>query len=94
MFVQNTRQTSILKQLSKEQKFKLIGEIASLMISSDLHINYRLKDIRDIFMPAVGANQFRVYHSVAHGEHSKNLTNPSHNKNGFPVGFICWAYEK
>ena len=43
-------------------------------------------------MPAVGANQFRVYHSVAHGEHSKNLTNPSHNKNGLPVGFICWAF--
>ncbi len=73
--MQNT-QTSILKQLSKEQKFKLIGEIASLMISSDLHINYRLKDIRDIFMPAVDANQFRIYH----------------NKNGFPVGFICWAF--
>jgi cytolysin-activating lysine-acyltransferase len=73
--MQNT-QTSILKQLSKEQKFKLIGEIASLMISSDLHINYRLKDIRDIFMPAVDTNQFRIYH----------------NKNGFPVGFICWAF--
>ena len=69
-------QTSILKQLSKEQKFKLIGEIASLMISSDLHINYRLKDIRDIFMPAVDTNQFRIYH----------------NKEGFPVGFICWAF--
>lgn len=73
--MQNT-QTSILKQLSKEQKFKLIGEIASLMISSDLHITYKLKDIRDIFMPAVDANQFRIYH----------------NKEGFPVGFICWAF--
>lgn len=67
---------SILKQLSPEKKFKLIGEIASLMISSDLHINYRLKDIRDIFMPAVDINQFRIYH----------------NKEGYPVGFICWAF--
>ena len=71
-----TTHPSILKQLSKEQKFKLIGEIASLMISSDLHINYMLKDIRDIFMPAVDINQFRIYH----------------NKDGFPVGFICWAF--
>src|SRR5574343_1498135 len=67
---------SILKQLSPEKKFKLIGEIASLMISSDLHITYKLKDIRDIFMPAVDANQFRIYH----------------NKEGYPVGFICWAF--
>ena len=73
--MQNTH-PSILKQLSPEKKFKLIGEIASLMISSDLHINYRLKDIRDIFMPAVDTNQFRIYH----------------NKEGFPVGFICWAF--
>lgn len=71
-----TTHPSILKQLSPEKKFKLIGEVASLMISSDLHINYRLKDIRDIFMPAVDANQFRIYH----------------NKEGFPVGFICWAF--
>ena len=67
---------SILKQLSSEKKFKLIGEITSLMISSDLHIIYKLKDIRDIFIPAVDANQFRIYH----------------NKAGFPVGFVCWAF--
>ena len=67
---------SILKQLSPDKKFKLIGEIASLMISSDLHIDYKLKDIRDIFMPAVDKNQFRIYH----------------NKQGLPVGFLCWAF--
>jgi len=68
--------TSILKQMSVDQKFKLIGEVASLMISSDLHINYRLADLRDIFMPAIDCNQFRIYH----------------NNKKLPVGFVCWAY--
>ena len=67
---------SILKKMSPEKRFKIIGEISSLMISSDLHINYRMADIRDIFMPAIDSNQFRIYH----------------NKNGFPVGFVCWAF--
>lgn len=67
---------SILKKMSLDQKFKLIGEVASLMISSNLHISYRLADLRDIFMPTINCNQFRIYH----------------NSNKLPVGFICWAY--
>ena len=67
---------SILKQLSSEKKFKLIGEIASLMISSDLHVHYSLQDIRDIFLPAVDCNQFKIYY----------------NQKKLPVGFICWAF--
>ncbi|MDA9818003.1 toxin-activating lysine-acyltransferase, partial [Flavobacteriaceae bacterium] len=67
---------SILKQLTQEKKFHLIGEITSLMISSDLHIHYSLQDIRDIFLPAVDCNQFRIYH----------------NQKKQPVAFLCWAF--
>lgn len=67
---------SILKQLTPEQKIKLIGEIASLMIASDIHVLYHLEDIRDIFLPAVDCNQFLIYR----------------NKEKFPVGFVCWAF--
>lgn len=62
--------------MSPQNRFKIVGEIASLMVSSDLHINYRIADIRDIFVPAIDCNQFRIYH----------------NQNKFPVGFVCWAY--
>lgn len=67
---------SILKKMSPEKRFKIIGEVASLMIASDLHIDYRMADIRDIFAPAIDCNQFRIYH----------------NQNGFPVGFVAWAF--
>lgn len=67
---------SMLKKMSPENRFKIVGEVASLMVSSNLHINYRIADIRDIFVPAIDCNQFRIYH----------------NQNKFPVGFVCWAY--
>ena len=66
----------ILKKMPLEKRFKIIGEVASLMVSSDLHINYRMADLRDIFTPAIDCNQFRIYH----------------NQNRFPVGFVCWAF--
>jgi len=62
--------------MSPANRFKIIGEVSSLMVSSDLHINYKMADLRDIFTPAIDCNQFRIYH----------------NQNGFPVGFVCWAF--
>jgi len=59
-----------------EQRFKIIGEVASLMIGSDLHISYNLYDLRNIFIHAIDCDQFRIYH----------------NKKGLPIGFVCWAF--
>jgi cytolysin-activating lysine-acyltransferase len=67
---------SILRKMAPEKRFKIIGEVASLMIGSDLHISYNLHDLRNIFIHAIDCNQFRIYH----------------NKQGLPIGFVCWAF--
>lgn len=66
---------SILKKMSPQQRFKLIGEISSLMISSKSHEGYKIRDLRDVILPLVDKNYFKIYY----------------NKDGLALGFVCYA---
>ena len=71
-----TPETGILPQIPKNERYNLIGQIASLMLSSKLHRKYLIDDIGAMFLPAIHLNQFRIYK----------------NKNGDPVGIVTWAF--
>jgi cytolysin-activating lysine-acyltransferase len=68
--------TGILSKISNQEKYNLIGQIVSLMLSSKIHRKYLIDDIGAMFLPAIHLNQFRIYR----------------NKKGDPVGIITWAF--
>ena len=68
--------TGILPKIPNQEKYNLIGQIASLMLSSEVHRKYLIDDIGAMFLPAIHLNQFRIYR----------------NKKGDPIGIITWAY--
>ena len=51
----------ILTKMPLSQRNQLIGEIASLMLTSDLHRDYKINDIGAVFLPPIHLNQFRIY---------------------------------
>lgn len=71
-----SKETGILPQIANVERYKLIGEITSLMLASNVHRRYLIDDIGAMFLPAIHLNQFRIYK----------------NKNGDPVGLITWAF--
>ena len=68
--------SGILPKIPNQEKYNLIGQIASLMLSSEIHKKYLVDDIGAMFLPAIHLNQFRIYR----------------NKKGDPIGIITWAY--
>ena len=55
----------LLQQLPVDKRFKLLGEVTSLMLLSPIHQRYLVSDIGDIITPALDKNQFRIYHKGA-----------------------------
>ena len=51
----------MLEKLPQESRHQLFGEIIYLMMRSDLHLNYSVKDIIKNFLPPLDLDQFRIY---------------------------------
>lgn len=51
----------MLEKLPQESMYKLFGEITYLMMRSDLHLNYQIKDFVKNFLPPLDLDQFRIY---------------------------------
>lgn len=66
---------AVLNQLSPDKKYRLIGEIVSLMAASAIHRQFPIVDLTEIILPPVDLNQFRIYHDKANR----------------PVGFVTWG---
>lgn len=71
-----SKETGILPKIPKRERYNLIGQITSLMLSSDVHRQYLIDDIGAMFLPAIHLNQFRLYK----------------NKDGDPIGLVTWAF--
>ncbi len=52
----------VLNKVSPEKFHLLVGEIVSLFMGSKVHRNYEIRDVADIILPFINANQFRIYH--------------------------------
>lgn len=66
----------ILLKLPKHKRYELLGEIASLLLASNLHRKYLINDIGAVFLPPIHLNQFRIYK----------------NKAGDPIALVTWAF--
>lgn len=51
-----------LEKMPLDVRHKLLGEIVSLLLCSDVHRVYQIADIGAVFFPAIQRNQFRMYH--------------------------------
>lgn len=51
----------MLERLPEESRYQLFGEITYLMMRSQLHLNYRIKDVVKNFLPPLDLDQFRIY---------------------------------
>ena len=51
----------VLTRLSITQRHRLIGDVVSLLMASDLHKKYWIDDIGAVFFPPIHLNQFRIY---------------------------------
>ncbi|MDA7705621.1 toxin-activating lysine-acyltransferase [Rickettsiales bacterium] len=71
-----SKESGILPKIPNQEKYNLIGQIASLMLASKVHKKYLIDDIGAMFLPAIHLNQFRIYK----------------NNNGDPIGIITWAF--
>lgn len=71
-----SKETGILPKIPKQERYNLLGQIASLMLSSNLHRRYIIDDIGIMFLPAIHLNQFRIYR----------------NKEGDPVALVTWGF--
>lgn len=71
-----SKESGILPKIPKQERYNLIGQIATLMLASEVHKKYLIDDIGAMFLPAIHLNQFRIYR----------------NKKGDPIGIITWAY--
>lgn len=57
----NLEQVSNSQPFSLQQRLQLIGSITHLMISSPLHLKYKISSIPERFIPSLIHNQFRFY---------------------------------
>ena len=71
-----SKESGILPKIPKQERYNLIGQIATLMLASEVHKKYLIDDIGAMFLPAIHLNQFRIYR----------------NKDGDPIGIITWAF--
>ena len=51
----------MLSKMLPGDRYRLIGEVATLLIASELHSKYTLSDIETEFMVPIDLNQFRIY---------------------------------
>lgn len=51
----------IIDNLTPQNRFKLLGEVAVLMMQSELHCSYYILDIYNHILPPIDHNQFRIY---------------------------------
>jgi cytolysin-activating lysine-acyltransferase len=65
-----------LLKIPQQERYKLLGEITSILLASDLHRKYQINDIGAVFLPPIHLNQFRIYK----------------NKAGDPIGMVTWAF--
>lgn len=71
-----SKETGILPKMPKQERYNLIGQIATLMLASEVHKKYLIDDIGAMFLPAIHLNQFRIYR----------------NKDDDPIGIVTWAF--
>ncbi len=69
------KKQNILEAIAPAQRSRLIGDIATLMMQSSTHANYKIQHLSKIVLPPVQLNQFRIYHDAKKR----------------PVGFVSWA---
>ena len=65
----------ILNRLTPDKLSQLVGDITLLLTDSNIHRNFPLADVRDLILPPVHLNQFRIYHT----------------QEGKPVGLVVWG---
>ena len=66
----------ILLKMNSKTRYRLLGEVTSLLMSSDLHKQYKFSDLVYFFLTPIHLNQFRIYK----------------NTQGKPVGLVTWAF--
>jgi cytolysin-activating lysine-acyltransferase len=71
-----TKDNGIILKLPREERYRLFGEVASLLMVSEFHRKYLIHDIGSVFFPPVHLNQFRIYK----------------NKLKDPIALITWAF--
>ena len=71
-----SKESGILPKIPKQERYNLIGQIATLMLASEVHKKYLIDDIGAMFLPAIHLSQFRIYR----------------NKDGDPIGIVTWAF--
>lgn len=52
----------LLERMPLEVRHKLLGEVVSLLLCSNVHRAYQIADIGAVFFPPIQCNQFRLYH--------------------------------
>jgi len=58
---QNSSDKGVLSKLSAKERHRLIGEVTSLLMCSDLHRKYLVNDIAAVFLLPIDLDQFRIY---------------------------------
>ncbi|MET0100888.1 MAG: toxin-activating lysine-acyltransferase [Sedimenticola sp.] len=58
-----TDDQGVIARMPQAKLHRLLGEMVSLMLQSTLHRSYLINDIGAVILPAINANQFRVYRS-------------------------------
>ena len=66
----------LLKDLSHNDRCKLIGELNWLALHSDIHRQFKLEDQADLLFPALEHNTYQIYR----------------DKEGKAIGYITWAF--
>ena len=51
----------VLLKMNPKVRYQLLGEVASLLMCSDLHRRYLINDLGAVFLPPLHLNQFRIY---------------------------------
>lgn len=54
-------QPGILTKADPKARSRLIGDIATILLASDIHRLYSINDIGALFFPPIHLNQFKIY---------------------------------
>ena len=51
----------ILSRMTSNDRIRLVGEVTTLLLASNLHVKYLVSDIKSEFLTPIDYNQFRIY---------------------------------
>lgn len=54
-----------LKKLTQQKMHILLGEITALLMASNLHRKYQIRDIADVVFPAINLGQYKIFRNTS-----------------------------